>query len=326
MLSLQDKLLEVTDLTTTFKLQSGSVVSPVDHASFFVRKGEVVGIVGESGCGKSMTATSIIRLIPPPGRIMEGSVLFQGKDVVRMRSQELSALRGAHISTIFQDPLTFLNPVYTIGRQIGETVRLHLGVSKEEARKRTLEVLDMVKIPAPERVAKSYPFELSGGMRQRVLIAIAMCCNPELIIADEPTTALDVTVQAQILSLLTGLVREQNISMILITHDMGIVADVCDRLYVMYAGQIVESGTLDDIFYRPAHPYTKALLNSVLTIKARREVIASIPGVVPDIEHFPMDCRFGPRCQERCERCAGMEPGLEEVSPGHFAKCALYRR
>lgn len=326
MLSLQDKLLEVTDLTTTFKLQSGSVVSPVDHASFFVRKGEVVGIVGESGCGKSMTATSIIRLIPPPGRITEGRVLFQGKDVVRMRSQELSALRGAHISTIFQDPLTFLNPVYTIGRQIGETVRLHLGVSKEEARKRTLEVLDMVKIPAPERVAKSYPFELSGGMRQRVLIAIAMCCNPELIIADEPTTALDVTVQAQILSLLTGLVREKNISMILITHDMGIVADVCDRLYVMYAGQIVESGTLDDIFYRPAHPYTKALLNSVLTIKERREVIASIPGVVPDIEHFPKDCRFGPRCQERCERCAGMEPGLEEVSPGHFAKCALYRR
>ena len=323
---MQDKLLEVTDLTTTFKLQSGSVVSPVDHASFFVRKGEVVGIVGESGCGKSMTATSIIRLIPPPGRITEGSVLFQGKDVVRMRSQELSALRGAHISTIFQDPLTFLNPVYTIGRQIGETVRLHLGVSKEEARKRTLEVLDMVKIPAPERVAKSYPFELSGGMRQRVLIASAMCCNPELIIADEPTTALDVTVQAQILSLLTGLVREKNISMILITHDMGIVADVCDRLYVMYAGQIVESGTLDDIFYRPAHPYTKALLNSVLTIKERREVIASIPGVVPDIEHFPKDCRFGPRCQERCERCAGMEPGLEEVSPGHFAKCALYRR
>ena len=323
---MQDKLLEVTDLTTTFKLQSGSVVSPVDHASFFVRKGEVVGIVGESGCGKSMTATSIIRLIPPPGRITEGRVLFQGKDVVRMRSQELSALRGAHISTIFQDPLTFLNPVYTIGRQIGETVRLHLGVSKEEARKRTLEVLDMVKIPAPERVAKSYPFELSGGMRQRVLIAIAMCCNPELIIADEPTTALDVTVQAQILSLLTGLVREQNISMILITHDMGIVADVCDRLYVMYAGQIVESGTLDDIFYRPAHPYTKALLNSVLTIKERREVIASIPGVVPDIEHFPKDCRFGPRCQERCERCAGTEPGLEEVSPGHFAKCALYRR
>lgn len=323
---MQDKLLEVTDLTTTFKLQSGSVVSPVDHASFFVRKGEVVGIVGESGCGKSMTATSIIRLIPPPGKITEGRVLFQGKDVVRMRSQELSALRGAHISTIFQDPLTFLNPVYTIGRQIGETVRLHLGVSKEEARKRTLEVLDMVKIPAPERVAKSYPFELSGGMRQRVLIAIAMCCNPELIIADEPTTALDVTVQAQILSLLTGLVRDKNISMILITHDMGIVADVCDRLYVMYAGQIVESGTLDDIFYRPAHPYTKALLNSVLTIKERREVIASIPGVVPDIEHFPKDCRFGPRCQERCERCAGMEPGLEEVSPGHFAKCALYRR
>lgn len=323
---MQDKLLEVTDFTTTFKLQSGSVVSPVDHASFFVRKGEVVGIVGESGCGKSMTATSIIRLIPPPGKITEGRVLFQGKDVVRMRSQELSALRGAHISTIFQDPLTFLNPVYTIGRQIGETVRLHLGVSKEEARKRTLEVLDMVKIPAPERVAKSYPFELSGGMRQRVLIAIAMCCNPELIIADEPTTALDVTVQAQILSLLTGLVREKNISMILITHDMGIVADVCDRLYVMYAGQIVESGTLDDIFYRPAHPYTKALLNSVLTIKERREVIASIPGVVPDIEHFPKDCRFGPRCQERCERCAGMEPGLEEVSPGHFAKCALYRR
>lgn len=323
---MDEKLLEVTDLTTTFLLQSGSLVNPVDHNSFYVRKGEVVGLVGESGCGKSMTAMSLIRLVPPPGRITEGKVMFQGKDVLQMRQDELSALRGAHISTIFQDPLTYLNPVHTIGRQIGETVRLHMGVSKKEAHERTIEVLNMVKIPAPERVARSYPFELSGGMRQRVLIAIAMCCNPELIIADEPTTALDVTVQAQILSLLTGLVREKNISMILITHDMGIVADVCDRIYVMYAGQIVESGPIRDIFYKPAHPYTRALLNSVLTIKERKDVIASIPGVVPDIEHFPKDCRFGPRCGERCEKCLGHEPAMLEVGPEHFAKCAQFEK
>lgn len=323
---MDEKLLEVTDLTTTFLLQSGSLVNPVDHNSFYVRKGEVVGLVGESGCGKSMTAMSLIRLVPPPGRITEGKVMFQGKDVLQMRQDELSALRGAHISTIFQDPLTYLNPVHTIGRQIGEMVRLHMGVSKKEAHERTIEVLNMVKIPAPERVARSYPFELSGGMRQRVLIAIAMCCNPELIIADEPTTALDVTVQAQILSLLTGLVREKNISMILITHDMGIVADVCDRIYVMYAGQIVESGPIRDIFYKPAHPYTRALLNSVLTIKERKDVIASIPGVVPDIEHFPKDCRFGPRCGERCEKCLGHEPAMLEVGPEHFAKCAQFEK
>ena len=323
---MDDKLLEVTDLTTTFLLQSGSLVSPVDHNSFYVRKGEVVGLVGESGCGKSMTAMSLIRLVPPPGKITEGKVMFRGEDVLQMRPAELSALRGAHISTVFQDPLTYLNPVYTVGRQIGETVRLHMGVSKKEAHERTIEVLNMVKIPAPERVARSYPFELSGGMRQRVLIAIAMCCNPELIIADEPTTALDVTVQAQILSLLTGLVREKNISMILITHDMGIVADVCDRIYVMYAGQIVESGPIRDIFYKPAHPYTRALLDSVLTIKERKDVIASIPGVVPDIEHFPKDCRFGPRCSERCEKCLGHEPEMAEVGPEHFAKCARFEK
>ena len=320
----EKKLLAVNGLTTTFKLQSGSVVSPVDHVSLTVNKGEIVGIVGESGCGKSMTAMSLIRLVPPPGKITDGEVLFDGRDVVRMSKRELAEIRGAHISTIFQDPLTYLNPVLTIGRQIGETVQLHLGVDKKEAYRRTLEVLEMVKIPAPERVAKSYPFELSGGMRQRVLIAIAMCCNPELIIADEPTTALDVTVQAQILSLLKSLVREQGVSLVLITHDMGIVADICDRVYVMYAGQVVESGSLNRIFYESAHPYTKALLGSVLTIKERKDVIASIPGVVPDIEHFPAGCRFEPRCAMRCERCKGYKPHMTEVAPGHFAQCALY--
>lgn len=323
---MEERLLDVRNLTTTFRLASGAVVSPVDHNSFYVKKGEVVGIVGESGCGKSMTAMSLIRLVPPPGKISEGEILFKGKDVLKMSASELAAVRGAHISTVFQDPLTFLNPVYTIGKQIGETVRLHMHASRKEAYKRTLEVLEMVKIPAPERVAKSYPFELSGGMRQRVLIAIAMCCNPELIIADEPTTALDVTVQAQVLQLLTSLVRERNISMILITHDMGIVADVCDRINVMYAGQIVESGTLNDIYYKPAHPYTKALLNSVLTIKERKDVIASIPGVVPDLEHFPKGCRFAPRCSFCSENCKQTDPAMVEVAQNHFAKCALYAK
>ena len=319
-----DRLLNVNDLTTSFKLQNGRIVSPVDQISFHVDRGEVVGLVGESGCGKSMTALSLIRLVPPPGRVAAGEVLFGGKDVLKMSGQELSGIRGARISTVFQDPLTFLNPVMTIGRQIAETVQLHKTVRKKEAYQRALEVLDMVKIPSPERVARSYPFELSGGMRQRVLIAIAMCCDPDLIVADEPTTALDVTVQAQVLGLLTSLIREKQISMLLITHDMGIVADVCDRIYVMYAGQIVESGTARDIYYAPAHPYTKALLGSVLTIKERKDVIASIPGIVPDIEHFPKDCRFGPRCTARCESCAGADPAMVQVSPGHYAKCVLY--
>lgn len=322
---MEEKILEVRDLTTTFKLQSGAVVHPVDHSSFYVKKGEVVGLVGESGCGKSMTAMSVIRLVPPPGQITGGEVLFRGEDVLKMKPDKLAALRGAHISTIFQDPLTYLNPVLTIGKQIGETIQLHLGLGKKEAYRRTLEMLEMVKIPAPERVARSYPFELSGGMRQRVLIAIAMCCDPELIIADEPTTALDVTVQAQVLSLLISLVREKGISMILITHDMGIVADVCDRVYVMYAGQVVESGSLDEIFYESRHPYTSALLGSVLTIKKRQDVIPSIPGVVPDIEHFPTGCRFGPRCSRRCEHCGEQAPVMTEVSPEHFVKCGLYQ-
>lgn len=321
---MEERLLTVNNLTTQFKLQSGSVVYPVDHASLHVNKGEIVGIVGESGCGKSMTAMSLIRLVPPPGKVSEGEIIFKDRDIMKMSKGELANIRGKHISTVFQDPLTFLNPVLTIGKQIGETVQLHMGVGKKEAYRRTLEVLEMVKIPAPERVAKSYPFELSGGMRQRVLIAIAMCCNPDIIIADEPTTALDVTVQAQILSLLKSLVHEKGISLVLITHDMGIVADICDRVYVMYAGQIVESGSLDKIFYESAHPYTKALLGSVLTIKERKNVIASIPGVVPDIEHFPEGCRFEPRCTKSCARCKQLSPVLREVSPGHFARCVLY--
>lgn len=321
---MSDRLLTVEGLTTEFKLQNGSKVCPVDHASIHVDKGEVIGIVGESGCGKSMTAMSLIRLVPPPGKVTEGTVLFDGQDILQMSKNDLAKLRGSRISTIFQDPLTYLNPLLTIEKQIGETVRLHLGVSKKEAYKRTLEVLDLVKIPAPERVAKSYPFELSGGMRQRVLIAIAMCCNPDLIIADEPTTALDVTVQAQILQLLSSLVREKGISLILITHDMGIVADICDRVYVMYAGQIVESGKLNDIFYRPAHPYTKALLQSVLTIKEKKDVIASIPGVVPDIEHFPKGCRFEPRCSMSCDACKKYSNKMIEIDAGHSAMCALY--
>lgn len=322
-----DNLLSVNNLTTTFKLANDSVVNPVDSVSFHVNKGEIVGIVGESGCGKSMTATSIIRLVPPPGQITSGEILFNGKDICKMSAAELSAIRGANISMVFQDPLTFLNPVFTIGQQIAETVMLHKNVSKREAFAKAKEVLELVKIPTPERVINSYPFELSGGMRQRVLIAIAMCCDPQLIIADEPTTALDVTVQAQVLSLLVSLVREKGISMILITHDMGIVADVCDRMYVMYAGQIVECGSLEDIYYHQAHPYTRALLRSVLTINEKKELIESIPGVVPDIEHFPSGCRFFGRCSEICDKCSDtIAPKMVELSPGHYAKCAIYSK
>lgn len=321
---MSNKLLEVHDLRTLFKLQNGSEIYPVDGNSFYINKGEIVGLVGESGCGKSMTALSLIKLVPPPGEVSEGQVIFHDRDILTMSNKEISQIRGARISTIFQDPLTYLNPVYTIAKQIGETIQKHMGLNKRAAYQRTLQVLKDVKIPTPERVAKSYPFELSGGMRQRVLIAIAMCCNPELIIADEPTTALDVTVQAQVLGLLSSLVRDNGISMLMITHDMGIVADICDRVYVMYAGQIVESGTIEEIFYQPEHPYSQALLKSVLTINERQAVINSIPGVVPDPENIPSGCRFLPRCQKRRPLCEGKNPELYSISPTHQVKCLLY--
>lgn len=317
---MNEQLLHVEHLRTSFKLMDGGTVHAVNGVSLTVKHGEIVGLVGESGCGKSMTALSIMRLVPPPGKITDGSIMIQGRDLAKLSKKELAKVRGKQIAMVFQDPLTFLNPVLTVGKQIREAVMLHTELSRKKADARVLEALRAVKIAAPERIAKSYPFELSGGMRQRVLIAMAICCDPELIIADEPTTALDVTVQAQILELLKSLVREKGISMILITHDMGIVADICDRIYVMYASEIVESGSAEDIFYHPAHPYTKALLRSVLTTSEKKDVIDTIPGVVPDLLHLLAGCNFSTRCAFKCGACDAAQE-LVEVSEGHCARC-----
>lgn len=316
-----ENVLEVKDLQTAFKLLGGKVIHPVDGVSISIKKGDVIGLVGESGCGKSMTALSIIGLVPSPGKISKGSVCFEGKDLVQMRKEELWQIRGGKIATIFQDPMTYLNPVQTVGNQIAEAVLLHEKVSKKEAKQIAVDMLREVGIPGPERVAKSYPFELSGGMRQRVLIAMAICCKPDLLIADEPTTALDVTVQAQILALLKRLVQQNGISMLMITHDMGIVADTCNKIYVMYAGQVVESGTADDIYYKPRHPYTRALLQSVLTVVERKERVNTIPGFVPDFSNMPMGCRFADRCDYACEDCRQQEQQLQHVDGIHFARC-----
>lgn len=313
------KVLEVKSLHTSFDT-IGKTIYPVDNVSLEVREGEIVGIVGESGCGKSMLASSIIRLLPENAVLKGESVNLNGLDLLKLSEKEISKIRGDMLTMVFQDPLTFLNPVMTIEKQLSECYRLHSGASKKEAHERVIEVLNQVGIPAPERVAQSYAFELSGGMRQRVLIAMAIICNPVMMIADEPTTALDVTVQEQILQLLKKLVREKNISMLLITHDMGIVADTCDRIYVMYCGQVVESGTTEDIFYRPAHTYTKKLLESVLTITEKREELMTINGFVPDIMNLPQGCRFSTRCPYASANC-DQKPELYEVSPGHFARC-----
>jgi len=315
--------MEINHLTTTFKLINGQDINPVDDLSLVVKEGTVVGLVGESGCGKSMTALSILSLVPPPGKTTQGEILLNGEDILSLSKKRLSALRGNQIAIIFQDPLTFLNPVYTIEYQIREAIKIHTNLSNEEAHERILEDLRKVGMADPEHVTKSYPFELSGGMRQRAMIAMAISCEPQLLIADEPTTALDVTVQAQILELLKALVKEKGISLLLITHDMGIVADICDEVYVMYAGQIVENGSTDEIFYHSAHPYTQALLESVLTIEECKRPIKTIKGVVPDFLNFPKGCRFMPRCSYAKEACMSM-PSFYEVSDNHFCRCVLF--
>lgn len=317
-----EQVLGVEELRTSFRLLDGTIIHPVDGVSISVEESDIVGIVGESGCGKSMTALSIIGLVPPPGKISGGKILFKNKDLAKLSKKEMYSLRGNQIATVFQDPMTYLNPVQRVGKQIEEAILLHTHISRKEAQKRVLEILRQIGIPAPERVAYSYPFELSGGMRQRILIAIAVCCNPQLLIADEPTTALDVTVQAQILSLLKRLVSEKGISMVIITHDMGIVADICNKIYVMYAGEVVESGTAEDIYYNACHPYTKALLKSVLTVVERKERINTIQGFVPALAHLPEGCRFSTRCEHQCAECRKQQ-SLKRLGGIHEVRCWL---
>jgi len=316
------RLLEVDNLQTQFMTSAG-IVKAVDGISYDVEEGETVAIVGESGCGKSVGALSIMRLIPwPPGRIIGGAVRFLGRDLVQLSDAEMRKVRGREISMVFQEPMTSLNPVLTIGLQITETVRHHLGVTQDEADKRAIELLGLVGISEPERRLKQYPHHLSGGMRQRVMIALALSCEPKLIIADEPTTALDVTIQAQILELMKGLTRRLGVALIVITHNLGVVARYADRVNVMYAGKIVERGRAHDIYHRPSHPYTLALLKSVPRMdQPRKAKLDPVEGQPPDLTRLDAGCAFRPRCRFRVERCEREFPPLGGVAPGHVAAC-----
>ncbi|MBE0614942.1 MAG: ABC transporter ATP-binding protein [Burkholderiales bacterium] len=315
-------LLEVENLHTQFDTSAG-MVRAVDGISYTVNEGETVGIVGESGCGKSVGAMSILRLIPdPPGRIASGSVRFDGKDLLTMNDAEIREVRGGQISMVFQEPMTSLNPVLSIGLQLCETMEIHLKLGPEEAKARAIELLDLVGISEPARRLQQYPHHLSGGMRQRVMIALALSCKPKLIIADEPTTALDVTIQAQILELMKDLSNRLRVALIIITHNLGVVARYADRVYVMYAGRIVESGSASDIYHRPVHPYTLGLLRSVPRLdRPRGERLIPIDGHPPDLTREIHGCAYRPRCSFAVERCAHEAPRIEEVAPGHASAC-----
>ena len=322
-------LLEVKGLKTHFFMREG-VVRAVDGVSFTLEKGKTLGIVGESGCGKSVTALSIMGLIPrPPAKIVEGEILFDGRELTGLSDRQLEDVRGRQIAMIFQDPMTSLNPTIKIGTQITETLRRHLDVSRDAARKRAIELLDEVRIPKAAERIDDYPHRFSGGMRQRVMVAIALACNPQLLIADEPTTALDVTIQAQILDLLDELRREHEMAMIIITHDMGVVAETADDIAVMYAGQIVEQATALDLFDRPEHPYTEALLGALPQLEGdtqeiREGRLVSIPGRPPDLIDPPEACRFGPRCPyaHLGDSCTREAPPLREIRSGHWVRSA----
>ena len=313
-------LLEVKDLTTAFSADYGETVS-VDHISFHVDEGETVCIVGESGCGKSVTSLSIMGLLGRGGAVKDGSALFAGRNLLELSEKELDELRGNRIAMIFQDPLTSLNPVFTIGNQITESIRTHMNVSKDEARERAIQVLAKVGMPDPDRVMKKYPHTMSGGMRQRAMIAMALSCDPDLLIADEPTTALDVTIQAQIMSLLKKLREESGMSMILITHDIGLVARMADRVIVMYAGQLIEEAPVKELFADPRHPYTKALLATVPSIyDSKDRVLESIPGIVPENYDKIKGCRFADRCPYRRPECDDPQKDIV-INDLHKVKC-----
>lgn len=315
-------LLEVKGLTTAFQGDYGMTVS-VDHIDFYVDKGEVVCIVGESGCGKSVTSLSLMGLLSRGGKVTDGTILFEGQNLLSMSEKELDKVRGDQMTMIFQDPLTSLNPVFTIGTQLTESIRTHMGMSGKEAKSRGRMLLEKVGMPDPEGTMKKYPHTLSGGMRQRVMIAMALACNPKLLIADEPTTALDVTIQAQIMKLLKELQRENEMSVILITHDIGVVANMADRVLVMYAGQLIEEAPVKELFANPRHPYTQALLDSVPTIcdSPERELEA-IPGIVPESYDNLTGCRFAERCKYRQAQCDTPQADYE-FSAGHRAKCIV---
>jgi len=316
-----DVVLEVDDLRTYFQTRWGTVKA-VDGVSFTLRRGEVLGIVGESGSGKSVTMLSLMRLVPtPPGHIVGGKIILDGEDLLQMSEREMSKLRGSKIGLIIQDPMTSLNPVFTIGNQVSEAIKIHQDIPKKRVLERTLDVLRKVNIPAAESRVRDYPHQMSGGMRQRVVGAISISCEPTVLIADEPTTSLDVTIQAQYLRLLKDLQRDSNMALIFITHDFGIVAKMCDQVAVMYAGKIVEHGSVRDIFNQPSHPYTEALLASVPKLEEDVDRLYSIEGQPPTLHDLPQGCPFAPRCQYTMDRCREEYPPEVIASAGHSASC-----
>jgi len=325
---MSQSLLEIQDLRTEFRTRAG-IVRAVDGVSFTVDAGEFVGLVGESGCGKSVTAMSILRLLASEGVNLSGSVKFLGREVMTMSDSELRELRGNRIGMVFQDPMTSLNPVFTVGEQISEAVRLHKGLSREDSRIEAIRAMDEVAIPDAGRRANDYPHQLSGGMRQRVMIAMALACSPELLIADEPTTALDVTIQAQILELIEQLRRDRNLAVLLITHDLGVVAEFADKVCVMYTGRVVEQAPTKILFEHPKHPYTKGLLNSVPTLGSRDSAVAkrrlqTIEGTVPNPSELPEGCHFAPRCEFVMDECKTRTVDLTDVGNGALVRCLLH--
>lgn len=318
---MSENLLEVNDLITAFRMEDGEWLRAVDGVSFRVPKGKTVGVVGESGCGKSVTAMSIVSLLPKPmGHVLEGEILFKGEDLTKVGDKRMHQVRGGEIGVIFQEPMTALNPVHRIGRQISESLILHRGMSKRQALKESVELLDKVGIPAPERRVMEYPHQLSGGMRQRVVIAIALACKPDLLIADEPTTALDVTVQSQILELMEDLQKEMGMSTILITHDLGVIAGHCDEVVVMYAGRVVERAPVKELYASPRHAYTKGLLNAIPTLETpRKSKLNTIEGQVASIKEFVTGCRFCQRMERRGESLR-KRPPFVEISPDHWVE------
>jgi oligopeptide/dipeptide ABC transporter ATP-binding protein len=316
-------ILQIQDLSTVFHTESG-LVRAVDGVNFNIEKGKALGVVGESGCGKSITSLSILRLVPPPGEITSGKIVLDGKDLLQLSETEMRSVRGNKIALIPQDPMTSLNPVYTVGQQIVEAIELHQKVGRDEAKKRAVEALSKVRIPQAAQRVDDYPHQFSGGMRQRVMIAMALSCNPILLIADEPTTALDVTVQAQILDLLREIQAEQGMSIMLITHDLGVVAEMCDAVAVMYAGSVVEYASVRELFNNPKHPYTVGLLNSVP--RPGSDILKPIDGQPPSLIDLPPGCRFANRCPLVEDRCLTALPTLEEKTKEHFVRCVVVQR
>lgn len=320
-------ILEVKNLKTQFFTEAG-VVRAVDGVDITVKRGEVLGIVGESGCGKSVTSLSIMRLIGQPGKIIEGEIIFDSQNLLDLSESQMTRIRGNRISMIFQQPQSCLNPVFRVGDQLSEVLHIHQDMGKDVGKERAIELLSMVGIPEPESRMNAYPHELSGGMAQRVMIAMALACEPELLIADEPTTALDVTIQAQILDLMRNLRTKMETSIILITHDLGVVAEMCDRVTVMYAGRVVEQAPVEELFESPKHPYTQALIGSTPVLGEADKELITIPGSVPNLINLPVGCKFAPRCFARIEndleKCTQEEPELKMVSSRHYVRCWLY--